>query len=81
MCGDENQRNQVQLKKRAKDVLDALDQNNEQMRRVQQEKTKVGVRTTRALFFKESTDASPLSRFRQSLLVLFFNELEENAYL
>ncbi|CAM9585246.1 unnamed protein product, partial [Ectocarpus sp. 8 AP-2014] len=31
----------VQLKKRAKDVLDALSQNNEQVRHVQQEKTKV----------------------------------------
>ncbi|CAM9710801.1 unnamed protein product, partial [Scytosiphon promiscuus] len=31
----------VQLKKRAKDVIDALDQNNEQVRRAQQEKTRV----------------------------------------
>lgn len=35
-------RNQVQLKKRAKDVQDALDDNNEQTKRVQQEKAKVG---------------------------------------
>lgn len=42
MC-NKLQRNQAQLKKRAKDVLDALDDNNEQMKRVQQEKTKVGV--------------------------------------
>lgn len=36
-------RKQVQLKKRAKDVLDALDQNSQEIRRVQQEKTKVGL--------------------------------------
>lgn len=30
-----------QLKKRAKDVVDALDQNNEQVKRAQQEKTRV----------------------------------------
>lgn len=43
LMGIKTQCNQVQLKKRAKDVQDALDDNNEQMKRLQHEKTKVGV--------------------------------------
>ena len=68
------------LKKRAKDVLDALDDNNQQMKRVQQEKAKVGVLLVLALdprvalqwSWRNASLNSPSSVLQAALLALMF---------
>lgn len=64
---------QVHLKKRAKDVLDALEQNNEEMRRVQEEKTKVGRKGVAAV--KSELVPHPWFRPRQGFVVPLFDDV------